>query len=122
MPAKFEIARVISRGTRKGHEEVVINFNGESITRHLINGVGRHPDARVPGWHDKLTDAIATAKREVAGRDVSIAALEEKKPKGYIDQITNHQRNRDLIKAQIPSLEEALRVLQKEDPIMVYYS
>ena len=58
MAASYAIHKVLSTGKR-GKQMISVRFNGRTITRHTVNGVGRHPDDGLTRRH-ALADAIVT--------------------------------------------------------------
>lgn len=121
MPSKFEIHKQISRGRRQGDAEIVVLFNGKSVTRHTRNGVGRHPDDTIPALHRRLEERLAENKRR---RDDAVTAqgvLAEKKPKDYLEHIVALQVQVAKLEADRPLIEAALLAVRKEDPLMVNY-
>lgn len=122
MPNQFEITQVINRGTRKGCAQIVVNFQGRSVTRHIRDGVGRHPDNLIPTLHKKLADRIQDAERMKNDKMSAIGLLEQKKPKDWEALVLRMQDEiRTLNDSLTNGLKPALAVLQKEDPIMVKY-
>ena len=122
MATKYEIAKHISRGKRKGHEQITVNFQGRSVTRHTINGVGRHPDDTIPGLHSRLKERIQENMSRTSNKKAAIAILEEKKqPKDWLDLAAKMQREIKSLEAELPGIKAALSAVEKEDPLMVNY-
>jgi flagellar motility protein MotE (MotC chaperone) len=146
MPNRFAIVRTIST-SNKGRElrqEVTVDFQGQSVTRHIRNGVGKHPDDTIPSMHRKLEERVdrnrklqqdkATVISKLSSVSVGDAKGLEKvmkemalefvtglKPKQVTDLLAKLQREIDALKADLPHIEEALNRLRKEDPIMVNF-
>jgi hypothetical protein len=121
MPNKFEIVQQISRGKKKGHAQITVNFQGRSVTRHIINGVGRHPDDTIPALHKRLRDLTDENEAMTRDKKAAIALLEQKKPKGWMDLAAKMQREIRVLEEALPNLKLALASVQKEDPLMVNY-
>lgn len=122
MPNKFERYKTISRGTRKGEEQIVVMFQGRSVTRHIRNGVGRHPDDTIPGLHSRLKERIQENESMTRHKKEAIALLEKNQQKGWIDLAAKMQREIKQLEEALPVLKTALASVEKEDPLMVAYS
>lgn len=121
MPSQFEIVKTISRGRKQGHAQITVAFQGRSVTRHIINGIGRHPDDTIPGLHQRLHEAISENEGLTADKKMAMAVLAEKKPKGWVDLAAKMQREVRVLEEALPGLKASLAAVQKEDPLMVRY-
>lgn len=127
MAQKYEIYKVISTG-KKGHAQIVVLFNGQSVTRHIINNVGRHPDDTIPALHNRLRENIENNKKLTTDKAAAINILTDEKlrpknikPAQAVALVASMAIEIGKLKDELPMLEEALRTVQKEDPLMVNY-
>lgn len=123
-------ARRISQG-KKG-TQVVLTFNGRSVTRHLTsNNFGNHPDDAMPKRHLSLSNRIA----ELA---LALAQVKERTDKAEIallDPTFNLKSKAEVAKAlpiwraqvltmpdEINLAERALHALRASDPLQVKFN
>ena len=121
MAAKYEIVRTISSNPKRDTAQVTVNYNGRVVTRHIKNGVGKHPDDALPGIHQKLQERISENQREQQFLLSSIAALQEKKPENWEANSALLELKRKERVDTLPGLIAALEMWKKEDPLMVSY-
>lgn len=119
MPAEFKIHRVVSSGS-KG-TQILVLFNGKSVTRHIVNGVGRHPDDSLPTLYKKLEDRLSEAKSSKAQAEEAIPMLEKTKAKYYQQHILDLQKKIKQYEDSAATLATALDQVRKENPLMVRY-
>lgn len=122
-------ARVISAG-KKG-VMVVTTFEGKSVTRHVVKGIGRHPDDGIPEMHDTLSNRVKkltfeltelremVVKAEKAMLDAAYPAvaksiLAKSLPTWRISILT--------LPSQIRAAEGHLTALRLNDPLLVHYT
>ncbi len=120
MAQKYEIAKVVSAGI-KGRAQVTVQFQGRTVTRHIVNGVGRHPDDNLPAHHRKLEERLSEAKRNISHKEGAIVEFTKKKPNHWEDFVAILQGDILNIKNALPFIENALEIVRKEDPLMVNF-
>lgn len=121
-------ARLISAG-KKG-AMVVVKFEGKSITRHVVNGRGKHPDDGLPAMHETLSNKVKKLTFELN----EIRDLVAKGEKALLDPAYNAAAKSILAKtlptwrislltlpSQIHNAEKNLVALCTSDPLIVRY-
>jgi hypothetical protein len=126
MASSYKIERVVSSG-KKGAQEVTVRFGKKSVTRHLINGRGKHPDDSIPELHaqlnkrvgelqgalNKLDEGIKNAEREVEKNGPQADEAKRFLPIARIARATTDARLKDATDAR--DREEV------ENPLFVQY-
>lgn len=129
---KYEIVRVISRG-RKGRNstaEVIVKLeDGRHITRHLVNGQGRHPEDSMPSQHRNArerVEEIESAMRYNEGRQQTLREALADPPAQFLERVAKQMLKQleaehvDLL--QLHTAAAALRdKITSENPLMLRY-
>lgn len=123
-------ARLINY-SKKGYQ-VVVTFNGKSVTRHLNKAKqGKHPDDTMPAKHAKAETRIVDLRRLRVATLVSIAITEALLENPSTDAKEKSIQAKKLTPwrafvlrapADIRNLEHQLLKLQQEDPLLVRYT
>ncbi len=121
MAQKYETAKIISTGS-KGRAQVTVQFQGRTVTRHIVNGVGRHPDDSLPAHHRKLEERLSEAKCNISHKEEAIVKFTKEKPTDWEKFVVILQADILRLKNDLPTLENALEIVRKEDPLMVNFS
>jgi len=123
---QYPVERIVSSG-KKGKAMIIVNFNCRSITRHVVNGMGRHPDDSIPAVHKRLEDELENNKRDTDNKREAIAILQRQPPKHLkpveittlLAKLAAEVRDLEAVR---PIIEDALSNVRKEDPLMVRYA
>jgi hypothetical protein len=70
----YKIIRVIS-GT-KDRQMVTVKFENKTVTRHIIDGFGRHPDDKRPKLQSKMLTRIQGLRDDIAKLERAEAAAQ----------------------------------------------
>jgi hypothetical protein len=77
MATSYKIERVISKG-KNGRQMITARFNKKSVTRHIVDGLGRHPDDSIPALHARLHKNVSDLQLRLTFLNARIAATEKK--------------------------------------------
>lgn len=76
----YQIAKTISVGRKS--TLVTVKVGNKTVSRHIVNGRGTHPDDTIPKQHRTLTTTFADALRVIKGLDQAVElAKASKDPK-----------------------------------------
>lgn len=123
-------ARLSGEPGSRGKMMVTAIFNGRSVTRHTINGIGKHPDDGMPKRHAaatlrhnieqrelvKLVDEIEVIKRVLAVADLPDDIRQERTAR--LELLRMRIEPQRLV---LRDAGDALNKLQHEDPLLVRY-
>lgn len=76
MANRYQIDKILSVGKR-GKMMVSVHLGNKSVTRHLINGQGRHPDDAIPALHERHAKRVNALRERVQELTKGIVAAEE---------------------------------------------
>lgn len=118
----YKIHKIVSTGKR-GKLQITTMFEGKSVTRHIVNGVGRHPDDTLPKHYDRMISNINNLNEEIKRRVEWLAEADSPKNKEKVDKAT-----RQAVADQKVEYENALLAastvytnLITNDPLQVRY-
>jgi hypothetical protein len=124
MPTHFAIDRIISTD-KKGKMQVTVRFNNKTVTRHLQNMQGKHPDDSLPSSYNRRLSRIADMKLNLEAFRSELAKLEKiqtEKPKKETEEKLKYLRE------TLPKLQEIftqtkdlLKLDMMENPLTVTY-
>lgn len=119
MPQYFSIARTVSAKGKKA--QIICNFHGKSVTRHIIDGVGKHPDDNVPRVNQRMREDIADCERGINNCIQTNASLAKRQDAEAKDLVVRTAQEKAKLEARLLSIQTALASFEKEDPLMVRY-
>ena len=111
MASSYPIHKVLSIG-KKGMM-VSVRFGDKTVTRHLINMRGRHPDDSIPALHDRLNDIVNKLQEELGQLVKGIEKAEK--------EVTKDGPSADAARMLLPvaRIAQVLREAQLKDAISV---
>jgi hypothetical protein len=126
MADKYKVEKILSVG-KKGKMMVSVRVGNKTVTRHLVHGIGRHPDDSIPALHERhgkrvdalrervreLTKGIVGAEEEVARNGKDADAARTLLPIARLARTTSEA---DLV-ASVAAQEQELL----DNPLMVEY-
>jgi len=121
MPQRFEIRQTISTNAQRRTAQIVVVFNNRCVTRHIKNGIGRHPDDSLPAYHRKLEERVVENKRRQQDALEAKAHFEKTKPKDWEAFVVSLEQQRQRLVDELQVMIGALEIVKKEDPLMVSY-
>lgn len=146
MANQFKIRQRISTSDkgRELRQQITVEFNGRIVTRHIKDGIGRHPDDSLPAYYRKLEERVTENQRLQQNKLEAITILQKftkEKPKGLddimrkatvevltgmtaqkaVELAAKMELERQQLVDQLQVLIVALEVVRKEDPLMVTY-
>ena len=144
MPNKFKIRQRLSSNAKRRTAMVTVEFQGRVFTRHIKDGIGRHPDEDLPKIYAKLEERIEENKQFQQDKLEAIAALQnfgQQKPKGLEDimrkaaieiltgmtvekakdLVVKMELERQRLVDELQVMQLSLDAMKKEDPLMVSY-
>lgn len=128
--ARTYSARTLTLGS-KGKAQVTLIHNGQSITRHLVNMVGKHPDPAIPARHQVAQDRITQATSLLAKLEKTAAEYAKMVTTGVFPKGIDPAEvqawlgacpdQRVALEAHLEVLAAELAELEANDPILVTY-
>lgn len=118
----YSIHKIVSTGKR-GKLQITTMFEGKSVTRHIVNGVGRHPDDTLPKHYAVIQNIINTNRQEIAKRAEWLAEAENPKNKQKVDLDTMKAvaAGKQAFEIALNEAEVQLGILITNDPLQVRY-
>ena len=121
MSNQFKIRQHLSSNAKRRTAMVTVEFQGRVFTRHIKDGIGRHPDDSLPGIYRKLEERIAFNKQDQAMKLEAITMFKAKKPENWEDHVVALEMQRQRLVDELQVLMLSLDAMKKEDPLMVSY-
>ncbi len=129
MATHYKIDKVLSANAKKGTMMVTVKFNGRTVTRHIKNGQGKHPDDNVPKMHDRANSSVNEVRGILRGLEetvrvgnVNILKMVDGSLKDVarvvLDDIVNRKNTTEEI---LKDAERRQTQLENENPIYVEY-
>lgn len=118
----YKIHKIVSTGKR-GKLQITTMFEGKSVTRHIVNGVGRHPDDTLPKQYSRVMGVIDDLTKEINRRAEWLAEVELPKNRDKVDkdQVKVVTSQKQAYEMSLLSVQEELNYMQQEDPLQVRY-
>lgn len=124
----YKVEKVLSSSKDGKRLMVSVKFEGKTVTRHIIDGMGRHPDDSRPKFQSKLYARVVDLNQDIAKLEKAIAAatLEvERKGKDRVaarEAIPAIEARKVTISISRDAAVQQYETEVKENPLMVEYT
>lgn len=118
MASEFVIHKIISRG-KKGKACITTMYERKSVTRHVENWIGKHPDDTLPKQYEAKRKILVEYEQTISSLETAITALQKKSP--HDEQLKPLSVRLELLRLAHLEAMQSLQAFSDENPLQVRY-